>query len=207
MIEASQSATFTNTPGHSRARLEQILNPTIDGRVAANVAGWEKKRFQLYEAITAKELGEEVKTAMFTKLALKNKSTPRRCPPKHVSRTQKRDRTFRSRYCAEPRRCSHGAGCNVPQWKGQARAWQKQWAQTVLGRTRRRSKATVKMANANTTKSEKLVHVIGAAEKGISWLTACQLHQRRPQKYKGRLWTTLDLGSSTGRGPMRLCAL
>ena len=71
MIEASQSATFTNTPGHSRARLEQILNPTIDGRVAANVAGWEKKRFQLDEAITSKELGEEVTTAMFTKLALK----------------------------------------------------------------------------------------------------------------------------------------
>ena len=166
-----------------------------------------KKKVSIGRGHHIKRVGRRSHDSNVYEAGTKNESTPRRCPPEHVSRTQRRDRTFRSRYCAEPRRCSHGAGCNVPQWKGQARAWQKQWAQTVFGRTRRRSKATVKMANANTTKSEKLVHVIGAAEKGISWLTACQLHQRRPQKYKGRLWTTLDLGSSTGRGPMRLCAL
>ena len=185
MIEGSQSATSTNTPGHCRARLEQILNPTIDGRVAANVAGWEKN-VRSYEAITSKKLGEDVRTAMLRN-GIKtdaHASTARRCPPKQVSRTHRRDPMFRSRccVCAEPRR-SHGAGCNVPQWRGQAWAWQKQWAQTVLERTRRRSKATLKMAKANTTNSEKLVHVIGAAEKGILWLTACQSHQRRSQKY------------------------
>ena len=58
--------------------------------------------------------------------------------------------------------------------KGKLSSVQKQRAQTVLERARHRSNATVKMAEANTTESEKFVHVIGAAETdGISWLIAC----------------------------------
>ena len=57
--------------------------------------------------------------------------------------------------------------------KGKLSSVQKQRAQTVLERARNRSKATVKMAEANTTESEKFVHVIGVAETdGISWLIA-----------------------------------
>ena len=133
------------------------------------------------------EMGREVKTSILMKLAPKQmhmRLQLRHCPPNHVSHTHGRDPMFRSRccVCAEPRR-SHGAGCSGD---GKHGPWQKQCAQTVLERARNRSKATVKIVRANTTKSEQLVHVIGAAEKGILWLTACQLHPRRLPKYQGR---------------------
>ena len=90
MIEASQSATSTNTPGHCRSRLEQILHPTIDGRVAANVAGWEKN-VRSYEAITSKKLGEDVRTAMLTKLASKPMHMRLQLDAAHLSKCHARD--------------------------------------------------------------------------------------------------------------------
>ena len=53
-----------NTPGHCRTRLEQILNPVIDGGCAANLTRWENQVNE-YESLTTQKIGEEMKSAIF----------------------------------------------------------------------------------------------------------------------------------------------